>query len=306
MTTDYDQKRILILGGTGMLGHVLTRYLTTSTEHIVFASTRKIRDISKYFPMTIADRFIPENVDVGDFESMQHAFKVSRPDIVINCIGIIKQLPIAKDPLTAITINAQLPHRIAQLCGEMGARMIQVSTDCVFDGKRGLYTEDDNPSAEDLYGRTKLLGEVDYPHCVTLRTSIIGHELKGNYGLIEWFLSQTDRVKGFTKAIYTGIPTIELARIVDEYVLARPDLSGIFHVSSESISKYDLLRLVRERYKLKIVIEPYDEFVQDRSLKSDLFRSKTGYSPPSWNRLVDGMYQDFSIHADRYYNPERQ
>jgi dTDP-4-dehydrorhamnose reductase len=299
---DHMRKRILILGGTGMLGHVLTRYFIVNSDHTVYATTRSIEERFTYFPSNIADQFIPENVDMDDFSTVIRAFEASRPDTVINCIGIIKQLPIAKDPLTAITINAQLPHRIARVCDELGIRMIHVSTDCVFDGKKGMYTEDDPPNAEDIYGRTKLLGEVDYPHCVTLRTSIIGHELKGRHGLIEWFLNQTGKVKGYTNAIYTGFPTIELAKIIDKYVLSRPELNGLYHVSSEPISKFELLRLVAGKYHHRIDIEPFDGFIQDRSLRSDVFKSTTGYTPPDWHTLVDAMHSDYAANVDQYYS----
>lgn len=297
---DNHKLKILILGGTGMLGHILTRYFY-NTEHMVYATTRNISEINSYFPADIATHFIQKNVNVDDFDSVIHAFEVSKPDVVINCIGIIKQLPIAKDPLTAITINAQLPHRIAHTSREIGARMIHISTDCVFDGIQGRYTENDTPSATDLYGRTKLLGEVIIPHCVTLRTSIIGHELKGKYGLIEWFLNQTDNVNGFTNAIYSGFPTIELANIIDKYVLTQPNLNGLFHLSSDPISKFDLLSLVADKYNHKIDIEPYENFVQDRSLKSSLFQTRTGYYPPRWEKLVDTMYADYTAHAEQYY-----
>ena len=164
-----------------------------------------------------------------------------------------------------------------------------------------MYTEDDVPNAEDLYGRTKLLGEVSYSHCVTLRTSIIGHELKGRYGLIEWFLGQTGRVRGYRKAIYSGFPTIELARIISDHVLPDRELSGVYHVSSAPISKYDLLKMVAERYGKQIEIAPDEDFAIDRSLNSDRFRSRTGYSPPPWPELIDRMHRDYEAHKDLQY-----
>ena len=177
------------------------------------------------------------------------------------------------------------------ICRSAGARMIHISTDCVFDGKKGNYTENDSSTADDLYGRSKFLGEVAYPpHCLTLRTSIIGHELKGKLGLVEWFLAQEGKVRGFTHAIYSGFPTIEFARIITDYILPRPELTGVYHVSSDPVSKYDLLNLVAKKYGKKIEIEPYDDFRQDRSLDSSLFRRLTGYMPPSWPELVDQMH----------------
>ena len=154
--------------------------------------------------------------------------------------------------------------------------------------------------AEDIYGRTKYLGEVTYPHCITLRTSFIGHELKGRYGLVEWLLAQNGKIRGFSKAIYSGLPTIEIARIINDYVLPNPNLSGVYHVSSEPISKFDLLKLIAAKYFKDIEIEPYECFVQDRSIDSAIFRSKTGYIPPSWPDLVDLMHKDYVSHRDLY------
>lgn len=190
------------------------------------------------------------------------------------------------------------------ICRSVGARMIHISTDCVFDGKKGNYTEHDSSNADDLYGRSKFLGEVAYPpHCLTLRTSIIGHELKGKLGLIEWFLAQKGKVDGFTHAVYSGFPTVELAHIITEYILPNKDMNGVYHVSSDPISKYDLLKLVAKRYGKQIKIEPYNKFYQDHSLDSSVFRRITGYTPPSWPELVDKMYQHYissSCYSKRY------
>lgn len=295
------KQKVLILGGTGMLGHLLLRYFSAYSEYDVHATARSLAGMAKHFPEDLLARFCPDSVDVNYFDSVIRALASVHPDVVINCIGIIKQLPLADDPLTAITMNALLPHRISLISRTAGARLIHISTDCVFDGKKGMYIENDQSNAEDLYGRTKYLGEVSHPHCVTLRTSIIGHELKGGYGLIEWFLSQTQKVRGFRKAIYSGFPTIELARIIREYVLPNPELSGVCHVSSEPISKYDLLRLVAACYEKEIEVEPYDDFVQDRSLDSSLFRKKTGYQPSSWDKLVEMMHTDFLANRSLYH-----
>ncbi len=178
--------------------------------------------------------------------------------------------------------------------------MIHISTDCVFDGKKGNYSDNDHANADDLYGRTKYLGEVTYPHCVTLRTSIIGHELKGRYGLIDWFLSQEGHTRGYTRALYSGFPTIELARIISDYVLPNESLSGTYHVSSDTISKYELLKKVAQKYGKKIDIEPFSDFVLDRSLDSSLFMEKTGYIPPSWSDLIDEMHNDYLAHRSWY------
>ena len=295
-----EKKRILILGGTGMLGHLLLRYLSAYPECDVYATARSLSGLKNKFPKDLFERFRADSVNVNYFDSVIRALASIQPDIVINSIGLIKQLWEGNDPLSAITVNAQLPHRLSMICRTAKARLIHISTDCVFSGKKGMYTENDQSDAEDIYGRTKFLGEVSYPHCVTLRTSIIGHELKGGYGLIEWFLAQTQKVRGFRKAIYSGFPTIELARIIRDYVLPNPELNGVYHVSSEPISKYDLLHLVAARYGKEIEIEPYDDFLQDRSLDSTIFREKTGYRPPSWDKLVEMMHSDFMANQSFY------
>ena len=284
--------KVLILGGSGMLGHTLFRYLSEDPSLEVFATVRSSNGLSGWLP---ADKMkkVRCDVDIHQTDSLIKVFAEVKPDIVVNCIGIIKQGSKAQNPIAMITANALLPHRIALLCGAAGARMIHVSTDCVFDGGKGGYTERDFANATDLYGRTKLLGEVAYPHCVTLRTSIIGHELKGNHGLVEWFLSQNEKVHGFRKVIYSGFPTVELARIIRDYVIPNPEMTGLYHVSSNPISKYDLLRLITVQYGKKIEIKPEDRFRLDRSLDSSLFRSLTGHNPPTWTELVRVMYNDY-------------
>jgi len=285
-------RRVLILGGAGMLGHTLFRYLSVDSSLEVFATVRSSKELSGWLP-TDSLKKVRSGVDIHQIDSLVKVFADVKPDLVVNCIGIIKQVPEAEDPLATISINALLPHRIALLCGSLGARMIHVSTDCVFDGEKGGYLENDFPNAIDLYGRTKFLGEVAYSHCVTLRTSIIGHELKGNHGLVEWFLSQKEKVFGFRKVNYSGFPTIELSRIIRDYVIPNPEMTGLYHVSSSPISKYELLKLINVQYGKKIQIEAEDSFRLDRSLDSSLFRSLTGYNPPTWTELVRGMYNDY-------------
>lgn len=288
------KRKILILGGTGMLGHALFLQLSNNENLDVYATSRISKGPSTWFPLPL-EKNIRYDVDADNFDTVIRALASIQPNVVINCVGLIKQLPMSNDPLTAITVNSLLPHRISLICRTSGARMIHISTDCVFDGKTGNYKESDPSNADDLYGRSKYLGEVEYPHCVTLRTSIIGHELKGKMGLVEWFLSQKGFVRGFTKAMYSGFPTIELARIINDYILPNEDLKGIYHVSSEPISKYNLLELIALRYGKQIEIVPYDDFHKDRSLDSSVFRRLTGYIPPSWPELIERMYQNYTL-----------
>jgi len=284
--------RVLILGGTGMLGHTLFSQLMLDHNMDVYATARSLDGLKECFPSDMVGK-IRTGVDADNFVTVIRALASIQPNVVINCIGLIKQLPISSDPLSAITVNSLLPHRISLVCQTAGARLIHISTDCVFNGSKGNYTEQDPSDAQDLYGRSKFLGEVSYPHCVTMRTSIIGHELKGKLGLIEWLLAQEGSIRGFSKAIYSGFPTVELARIIREVVIPNKELSGVYHVSSEPISKYDLLSLVAAKYGKKVKMEPFPDFVQDRSLNSDYFRQITGYIPPSWEELIDEMHKDF-------------
>lgn len=283
--------KVLILGATGMLGHMLVRDFSRRNHFVLHATARKQEGLSHWFAPELLERiYTPVNAD--NLDSVTRVLTEIRPEVVINCIGVIKQLAEAKDPLASIAINALFPHRLAKECERIGARLIHISSDCVFSGRKGGYVENDFADCDDLYGRTKLLGEVDYPLAVTLRTSIIGHELNSSVSLVDWFLAQKEEVKGFTGAIYSGFPTVEMARIIAEIVIPHPELCGLYHVSSTPISKYDLLCLVREEYDKPVKIVPFDAFHCDRSLDSSRFRAVTGYSPPTWRELVAMMHAE--------------
>lgn len=299
---DFDTKKVLILGATGMLGHTLFAHLAERDNFDVYAAARSTAVLRDAFPQNLFER-LKEGIEANNPDSIVRVVEDVKPDVVINCVGIIKQTAAAKDPMASISINSLFPHRLAHISNAAGARMIHISTDCVFDGVKGDYKEEDESNATDLYGRTKFLGEVYYPWCVTLRTSIIGHELKGGYGLVEWFLAQEGKVHGYRGAIYTGFPTVEIARIIAEYVIPNDDLRGLYQVSSDPISKYDLLKLVAEKYGKQIKIEAYEDFKLDRTLDSTRFRRTAGYTPPSWPELVDEMQRDF-ISAS-YYNKSK-
>lgn len=282
--------KILVLGASGMLGNALLRFFATRTAHDVIGIVRSERSIN-LLPGEVRGR-VDAAGDVEDVDALVSMFDRHRPTVVINCVGLVKQLSDAKDPLSAIPINAVLPHRLARLCALAGARLVHLSTDCVFSGAKGMYVEDDLPDARDIYGRSKLLGEVEYPHTITLRTSIIGHELAGNHSLICWFLSQSGSVRGFSRAIFSGFPTVEIARIIDTHVLPRQDLSGLYHLSAPPIDKYSLLRLVADAYGSTVAIEPDPSLVINRSLDSTRFRTATGFEPDDWPSLVQRM-RDF-------------
>jgi dTDP-4-dehydrorhamnose reductase len=292
--------KVLILGVTGMLGHTLFSELANHHDYDVYASARNQLNRSCWCPPEHFQK-IYKKVNAEDLESIVICLTELQPQVVINCIGIIKQLPSAQDALKSIMVNALYPHRLALVCKAIGARLIHISTDCVFSGTKGGYTEEDTSDAIDLYGRTKFLGEVSAPNCLTIRTSIIGHELSGKNGLVEWFLAQKEKVPGFTKAIYSGLTTLELSRVLKNYVIPNPDLHGLYQVSTLPISKYELLKLIAQTYDKKIAIEPDDQIRVDRSLNSTHFRKATGYSPPTWQELITGMHQNF-ITAPHYKN----
>lgn len=278
--------KIAVLGSSGMLGSATFQYLSERFPGSVYATARSSA-VKKIFPESAAN--ITVGIDVENADALTGFLREVRPDVVVNCVGVVKQLASAEDPLVAIPINSILPHRLARLADLVGARLVHISTDCVFTGRKGDYRESDVPDAEDLYGRSKLLGEVDYPNAVTLRTSIIGREIGSRNGLVEWFLSQSGAVRGYRRAIFSGLTTDELVRVIAERVLPNPDLRGVYHVSVDPISKFDLLGIVRDVYGVATEIEPDDAVAIDRSLNSDRFRAATGYAPPSWPDLIRSM-----------------
>jgi dTDP-4-dehydrorhamnose reductase len=280
---------ILILGVTGMLGNAVFKYFSAHAPHAVYGTLRSASSLKNFDEAQSG--FILSGVDVLDHDSLTRAFAKVKPDLVINCVGLIKQLADAKDPLTALPINAMLPHRLSSLCEVAGARLIHISTDCVFSGEKGMYREEERSDCDDLYGKSKFIGEIhDKPHVVTLRTSIIGHEMNSSASLVDWFLSQQGSVKGFTKAIFSGLPTVELARVMLEFVVPNTQLSGLFHVSVNPIDKFTLLTEVADVYRKDIEIVADDALVIDRSLDSSKFREAVGYLPPSWRELIEFMH----------------
>jgi len=278
--------RILILGGDGMLGHQLLKFL--SPRHVVRVTLRQ--DLATY---TFCQLFNSGNayggIDVRSVERLTEVLADFRPKAVINAVGIVKQRPTAKESIPSLEINSLLPHRLAVLCKAVGARLIHLSTDCIFSGKKGNYQERDHSDAEDLYGKTKYLGETQDSHCLTLRTSIIGRELSRKKSLLEWFLAQNGTIKGFTKAIYTGFTTVEMSRIIENMLVNYPEASGVYQVSSDPINKYNLLLLFREKLGHEVEIIPDDGFCCDRSLDSSRFRKTFNYAPPSWEAMVEEL-----------------
>jgi dTDP-4-dehydrorhamnose reductase len=278
-------KKVLVLGAKGMLGHTLFRTAHKYYSQYELAGT--IRDNDKTYFTESEQKRIISDIDVLDEEVFAKVFDKIRPYIVINCVGVIKQLKEAKDPILTIQLNALFPHKLLKLCERHNARLICISTDCVFDGLKGNYSEEDNPAPIDLYGRTKLLGEIAYSrNCITIRTSIIGHELSTKNGLLEWFLSQKEKVNGYTKAYYSGFTTLELSKIILEKIIPNENLNGIFNIASDSITKYELLKLISGTYNKNITISPYEDFYCNRVLTGAKFNKITGYKPPAWDEMI--------------------
>tara|TARA_R110001583_G_scaffold111063_2_gene260145 strand:+ start:21272 stop:22144 length:873 start_codon:yes stop_codon:yes gene_type:complete len=283
--------KILILGATGMLGYSLFSNLNEQNHLSVFCTVRNITGKEKFFRNV--QRKIITGVHAYDISSLQHAIETVVPDIVINCVGLIKQHGISNQHIDAIKINALLPHEIANICDKVNAKLIHFSTDCVFTGDVGLYNEYSLPDALDLYGKSKFLGEVGYGKHLTLRTSIIGHELNSAVSLVDWFLSQGENINGFSKAVFSGLPTCYISKVLVEYILPNPELAGVLHLSADPIDKYSLLKLIAEQYQKKITITDSQELVIDRSLNSNKFRQSTQYNPPVWSELVEYMHTDY-------------
>jgi len=280
--------RVLVLGASGMIGSAMFRELSDQREWSVFGTLRS-DDAKRFFSFEIASNLMT-GVDVETPDEMHRLFSKVNPDVVINCIGLTKHHRDSEKRLSAISINALFPHQLAELCLSGGTRLIHVSTDCVFSGRQGAYVESDEADAMDVYGKTKFLGEVHYSHAITLRTSTIGHELQSQFGLLEWFLAQQDRCKGYRNAIFSGLTNTAFAQLVRDIVIPRADLSGLYHVGASAICKYDLLHLIAQAYGKAIHIEPDEQLMINRSLNSQRFCLATGYLAPAWPELIKSMH----------------
>lgn len=280
--------KVLVLGASGMLGSAVLSVLSERPGIDAVGAVRSEAAIP-LFPAALQARIRP-GIDAERVETMAALLEAERPDVVVNAIGVIKQRDAASDVLAAAPINTLLPHHLAAFCQKIGARIVHVSTDCVFSGDKGGYLEDDVADARDTYGLTKYLGELREGPALTLRTSIIGPELRpGGVSLLDWFLAQTGAVRGFRRAVFSGVPTVEFGRILADSVLPRPDLTGLYHLAAAPISKHELLTLIRDAYAKDIEIAPVDAPVIDRSLNAERFNRATGYAPPAWPDLVAAM-----------------
>lgn len=280
--------KVLVMGATGMLGSAMMLRMVESAE-LDLVGTIRSDESRSFFPENLARRLLVLR-DVQDDEGLTRFFNEVRPEAVVNCVSPSRKALIEGDPLQVIPICALFPHRLARICEEVGARLIHISTDGVFSGKKGGYTEEDQPDATDVYGLSKYLGELGQPHTFTIRTSMIGHELRSSNGLLEWFLVQEKRCNCYGRAVFSGLPAVVLAQIVRDVVVPRPELSGIYHIAAEPITKCELLRLIAEVYGKSIEIVPDDKVAIDRSLNAERFRRATGYVAPDWRTLIQTMH----------------
>jgi len=282
-----NKHRILVLGIGGMLGSTFYKYLSQTGDYELYGSARNLLPIdSAKFINKKSNIF---QLDVENIDLVGQILHKVLPDTVINCVGLIKQVNYAGRLDKVIEINSLLPHRLALECNKIGSKLIHISTDCVFSGNKGEYVEEDRPDAVDIYGLSKLLGEVTQSHHLTVRTSIIGHELQSKNGLVEWFLSQIGGVNGYKSAFFSGITTLDLADIFDKYILRADSLKGLYHISTNKISKYELLKIIATVYEKKINIGIDTNYVIDRTLDSSKFLTKTGYVPQSWELMIERM-----------------
>lgn len=293
--------KVLVLGAEGMLGHKILQTLASRFEN-VGGSIRGQRVAPPYkgIPLFFSEHIhIIQSVNAMNTPALERTISVLAPEVIVNCIGIIKQRDESSVALPSIAINSLLPHQLAHWAAKWGGRVIHFSTDCVFSGRHGGYTEDSLSDAEDLYGKSKYLGEVAAPNALTLRTSIIGRELSSFASLLEWFLAQEGKtIKGYKRVIYSGVTTNYMADLVCRIIAEQPKLSGLYQVTSPPISKFDLLCMLQKAYRLEVNIEPDEEVVSDRSMIGTRFVETTGYRQPAWDELVEQLASDPTPYQD--------
>jgi dTDP-4-dehydrorhamnose reductase len=287
---------IVVLGCTGMLGHKLMQVLQNS-PYTIHGTMRgsETETIRAKIGLKPNAHVIPD-IDINSISKLDKLFAELKPIAVVNCIGLIKQLPDAQKAVPSIRVNALFPHELAELVQKHQSRLIHFSTDCVYSGSKGFYSESDPTDPQDLYGKSKALGEVSGPKCLTIRSSIIGPELGTQFGLFEWFYSKRgQKVKGYQKVLYTGLPTREISKLVLNLIQNFPELTGVYNVASEPISKFEILKFIDQKLHLGTEITPDSNVVLDRTLNGSKFRELTGYKAPTWEKMIEDMVSDEEI-----------
>ena len=277
--------KILVLGASGLIGRTIYHHLRGYPQYDVIGTLRANGPYKKR-----QNNQLKYNIDALDFNKLSALVHEVKPSQIINCIGVTKHVQAQSDSTTLIQLNSVLPHFLAKLSNIVNARLIHISTDCVFSGQTGNYSDEDSTDALDIYGKSKALGELTDVRNLTIRTSTIGHEFGTQHGLLEWFLAQHETCLGYRSAIFSGLPTITLAKILAESVIPRSDLTGLYNLSSHPINKFDLLNKIKFQYQKDIEILPSDDLKINRSLNSDVLKSKIGLVVPTWDELITEMY----------------
>ena len=285
------KKKVLILGSTGMLGHIFHSYLAKNTDYEI---------IDLVFRTKLTDDSII--CDVTDKKKLKEIIIKTNPDVIVNCIGVLIKGS-TNDPSNAIYINSYLPHYLLSITKEINSKLIHVSTDCVFSGKKGSYVESDFRDADDVYGRSKALGELMTEEALTIRTSIIGPEIKkAGEGLLHWFLNQKGTIGGYAQAFWGGVTTFELSKAI--LIAIEKDIKGLIHLTNGiAINKYDLLNLFKQEFnRIELDINSVSNKKVDKSLKSE--RTDFGYIVPSYKEMISQMHlnmiENKSLYKENY------
>jgi dTDP-4-dehydrorhamnose reductase len=291
MTKTHKPQTLLVLGASGMLGHMLVRVL--SEHHQVIGTTSSQYDSKSPLARVLDKANWIDHVDVRNWQTVESAINHVKPNVLINCVGVIKQKMDSGNIKDAILINSLIPHQLAATCEKLDIRFIHFSTDCVFDGTPGIKYTSYTPNATDLYGTTKRLGEVNYAPSITLRTGFVGRQLSGAEGLFEWVLSQKGKaVSGYQNAIYSGLTTMALSRVIKQVIEVQPTLSGLYQVASNRINKFDLITKLNQLLQLDLLIAQNTEFMCDRSMDGTEFTNLTNIHIPSWEEMLTEFAAD--------------
>lgn len=285
--------KVIVLGGAGMLGHqVWQKCLEVFGPHQVACTLHKSRTHYTQFGI-FENGHVFDEIDLQDFSNAEKVLQKFSPDYIVNAVGITLRKKELHDLALTYNLNGMLPHRLALWGHQHKARVIHLSTDCVFDGAQGHYSEMSVPTAKDHYGKSKFLGEIRYDNALTLRFSAIGRELEGKTELLEWFLSQKNqKVKGFAKAMYSGLSTNVVAEEVVKRISAKTKLHGLYQMAGESVSKYELLKMINEIFHVNAEIEAFDQYVADKTLSSELYSAATGFVRPHWKKMLTEVAAD--------------
>lgn len=283
-----SKQKVLILGGSGMLGHMLVNNFNLDFD--LWCTVRNKSEKLLHVLNIDKDKII-DKINVEDFDNLHNLIMEIKPDVVVNCIGVVKQVSDAKNINKSLLINSLLPNYLKLLSSLYSFRLIHISTDCVFSGNKGNYKEEDICDASDIYGKTKMLGEINQHNCLTLRTSFIGPEIETNNGLLNWFINNNnEEISGYKNALFSGFTSMELSKIIKRIIIDYKYINGIYHLSSYTISKFDLLNLINDIFNLRKNIIPLEEPFINRSLNSDKLKNILNFDFLPWDNMIEELY----------------